>query len=395
MERRMYRRTFTKAVPFFLGALAVTYVVDRVVPGQTGQSIGPDLFNYLKGDIDEQGRQRDAVDPELNHGRTNFLFFVQGETHEPPLIERGIIGSHTLISINSQRYVIDRISWTHDLRAPEVERYLQQNGKGDGQAKKIDEAYRYGGFPLMRQAVEAATGLAVHFQVAADDSLLVDVVDKVASKIQIENPKGFWAYKIYSQGRSYPERYFAQGKQSLDGVTALQYIKAVPKEDPDPLIEHNRRKHLVMQALQKEMSQPTNLLMLAKTLREAATGGSINFDGPFDKLIKRGENISLTVEMTRYLLGGGAIGDLLPKTGREIYLVDPAHGDGGMQWVTANAAQNPITKKDIENGIYPPNVGFEVPFDHRMDFQTNPYAEDLIKGYWLPLRLRILKLLTN
>lgn len=260
MERRMDRRTFIKTAPLFLGALVVAHVAG-------------------KGDIDEQGTQRDAVDPQLNRNRTNFLFFVQGETHEPPLIERGIIGSHTLISIDSQRYVFDRISWTHDLRVPEVERYLQQNSKDDGRAKKIDEAYRYGGFPLMRQAVEAATGLAVHSQVAADDSLVVDVVDKVASKIQIENPKSFWAYKIYFQGQSFPEKYFAQGKQSLDGVAALQYIKAVPK--------------------------------------------------------------------------------------------------------------------DIENGIYSPNLGFEVPFNHRMDFQTNPYAEDLIKGYWLPLRLRILKLLTN
>lgn len=239
MESRMDRRTFIiKAAPFFLGALVVAHVADRVVPGQTGQSIRPDLLEFLKGGTFEQGTKHMAVDPELNRGRTNFLFFVQGETHEPPLIERGIIGSHTLISIDSQRQVIDRISWTHDLRVPEVERYLQQNGKGDGRAKKIDEAYRYGGFPLMRQVVEAATGLAVHFQVAAEDSL---VVDKVASKIQIENPKSFWAYKIYFQGQSFPEKYFAQGKQSLDGVAALQYIKAVPKEDSDPLIITSRK----------------------------------------------------------------------------------------------------------------------------------------------------------
>ncbi|MDP2672129.1 MAG: LCP family protein [Candidatus Daviesbacteria bacterium] len=391
MERKMGRRSFIKLAC----ALAILEIIpaDTILPKGTNQPALPNLFGGLQDVINGQRNQRDGIDPDLNRNRINFLFFVQGETHEPPLIEKATIGSYTLFSLDSEKGVIDQISWTHDLRVPEVEQYLKQNGKGDGRAKKIDEVYRYGGFPLMQRVVESATGLAVDFQMAAEDKIIVDLINQVASGIRIENPKSFWAHKIYFQGYPYPEKYFAKGKQSLDGVTSLQYIKAVPKEDPDPVIEHNRRKYLVMGALKEEISHPTNFLSLIRTLREDIADKTINFDGPFDKLIKRGENFTLAIEVAKYLFGGGRIEDLLPKTGKEIYLVDPTHGDGGMQWVTANAAYNSVSREDLKNGIYPAGVGFEIPFEQRSYFKANPYARDLINEYWLPMRRHIAELL--
>jgi hypothetical protein len=68
----------------------------------------------------------------------------------------------------------------------------------------------------------------------------------------------------------------------------------------------------------------------------------------------------------------------LPKIERSTYIVDPAHGDGGVQWINANAAENPITQKDIDAGMYP-TLAMEVPIN------ANPYG-DLVSGYWQSVR---------
>ena len=50
-----------------------------------------------------------------------------------------------------------------------------------------------------------------------------------------------------------------------------------------------------------------------------------------------------------------------------------------MQWVKANARDNPITRRDLEDNIYH-ETAMEVPY------HGNPYAEDLVHGYWQDVR---------
>jgi hypothetical protein len=69
----------------------------------------------------------------------------------------------------------------------------------------------------------------------------------------------------------------------------------------------------------------------------------------------------------------------MPSVQRTMYVVDPASGDGGVQWVNANAPDNPATKRDLDQGVYG-ETAMEVPY------HGDPYAPDLATGYWTDVR---------
>ena len=69
----------------------------------------------------------------------------------------------------------------------------------------------------------------------------------------------------------------------------------------------------------------------------------------------------------------------VPSVARTLYVVDPASGDGGVQWVQANANDNPITQRDISEHRYG-ELAIEVPY------HGDPYASDLVTQYWPDVR---------
>jgi TPP-dependent indolepyruvate ferredoxin oxidoreductase alpha subunit len=72
----------------------------------------------------------------------------------------------------------------------------------------------------------------------------------------------------------------------------------------------------------------------------------------------------------------------MPTVRRTVYVVDPASGDGGVQWVQANAHDNPITRRDLAQYVYH-ELAIEVPY------HGDPYAPDLPSGYWSDVRALI------
>jgi hypothetical protein len=77
----------------------------------------------------------------------------------------------------------------------------------------------------------------------------------------------------------------------------------------------------------------------------------------------------------------------LPRINQSKYIVDPAQGDGGVQWVGANAAVNSLTRKDVEDGVYP-SMDMEIPIN------ANPYG-DLPTEYWTSVRTLVETALEN
>lgn len=315
------------------------------------------------------------VDRALNEGRINVLLFGYGETHEPPLTERALIGSHTLISYNTRTHQADIISFTHDIRAPEIEREVIKRG-GKPPALRMDNAYNVGGFHLQRKMIENATGLAVDYQIVFRDAVLQRLIDQVFDGVVVNVPIAFDVHPFYLDGVKYPGGHFAQGEQKLDGRQVIQFIKTVPVAEGEypKEIEHNARKALVFEGLLRAVNE--KYTARAFWLKGAAFIAGEFFTGAvvcdFDPLalvvqtITTMPNASFTRELT------------LPKINRSLYIVDAAHGDGGVQWVNANAAENPITQKDIEAGVYI-TLAMAVPLN------ANPYG-DLVTGYWTSVR---------
>ena len=320
------------------------------------------------------------VDAELNEERINVLFYGYGESHEPPLNERVIIGSVTIASISTRSNDIALVSLTHDIRAPEIERYLRAKGEHDGYPIKIDKAYPVGGFALMRETLEDATGLAIDFQVAFADTIIARLVDEVIAPIEVEVPADFEANPFYIDGMKFPPRRFSRGTQSMDGITVIQYIKTVPSVEGGGYygreLEHNARKHLVFRALvsalQDRASGPGLILGILRVLIEGERNGLLSFDFEAEELLI--DHIGLVPGVAQAALGNQ--GTALPEISQAIYVVDSAHGDGGVQWVTAS--ESPMIKSELALGRYPDRA-VEVPLN------PNPYG-DLVTQYWGSVR---------
>ena len=321
------------------------------------------------------------VDPKLNATRLNFLLFGYGETHEPPLTERGFIGSLTIFSYDYRSRSVDLVSLTHDIRAPEIERHIarhQQPGQKVGPIK-IDQAYTTGGFELMRRTLEDATGLAIDFQLAFNEDAIAGATDRVFGGLDVDVPLPFSVNAFYFEGKKYPPGRFGQGTQKLSGLQVIQFIKTVPVEEHyDLRLEHNARKHLVFRALMDSLqSNVGDVAFLGRGALfftgEVATK-AIAYDFDLRNLLV--ENLWLLItERSSTAQGETSV----PAIARTLYVVDPASGDGGVQWVKANARTNPVTQHDLDTSVYG-ETAMEVPYS------GDPYAEDLVNRYWLDVR---------
>ncbi len=368
-------------------AAAVTAVPTTAAQAQAAQA--PDaspLFEhvayFLLHDIQQRRAERAAddptywhrVDPTLNDGRVNVLLFGYGETHEPPVTERAFIGSYTLVSYEKATGEVDLVSLTHDIRAPEVEQALQATQSTPVGPIKIDQAYSVGGFPLMRKTIEDATGLAVDATVAFDDAAIAGFVDQVLGGLDVDVPAAFQTNPFYLGGVKYPTGGFPAGPQHLSGLQVIQFIKTVPVEVTyDKRLEHNARKHRVLSALMDALhpaGDPTQVARTALFLNNALSAGTIAFD--FDAHAMIGDSIG-------GLLGGNDEHAPLPHVANTVYVVDPDSGDGGVEWVNANQATNPATRRDLAEHKYG-DLAMEVPF------HGDPDAPDLVNHYWTDVR---------
>jgi hypothetical protein len=319
------------------------------------------------------------VDRQLNATRLNFLLFGYGETHEPPLTERAFIGSLTLFSYDYRSRSVDLVSLTHDIRAPEVERYLKARGQQQVGPIKIDRAYDIGGFDVMRRTLEDATGLAIDFQLAFNEDAIAGATDRVFGGLDIDVPLPFRVNGFYFEGKKYPPGAFTAGTQHLTGLQVIQFIKTVPVEEHyDPRLEHNARKHLVFRALMDSLARQVGDIAFLGRGAIFFTGevasSAITYD--FDLRALLVENLWRLVAARG---AGPAQDSSVPEIARTIYVVDPASGDGGVQWVKANAFTNPITRRDLDEKRYA-ETAVEVPY------AGNPYADDLVIGYWTDVR---------
>src|SRR5579859_3509415 len=321
------------------------------------------------------------IDPHLNSTRLNFLLFGYGETHEPPLTERAFIGSLTVFSYDYATREIDLVSLTHDIRAPEIERYLHSQGQAQVGPIKIDRAYPTGGFNLMRRTIEDATGLAIDFQLAFKESAIAGATDDVFGGLVVDVPLTFKVNAYYLDGQKFPAGEFQKGPQKLTGTQVIQFIKTVPVEEHyDPSLEHNARKHLVFRSLRDAMKEHSGdvgfLGRAALFFSSQVAQDSIAYDFDLRSLVV--DNLrSMMVDLAHP--GPTNRDDAVPRVVRTLYVVDPASGDGGVQWVQANAHTNGVTQRDIAQHRYG-ELAMEVPY------HGDPYADDLAGQYWPDVR---------
>lgn len=363
-----------------------------------------DLFGALMEPfIKEAGRRRlrrlehdpgfaSRVDWGFADQRINFLLFGYGETHEPPITERAEIGSISVFSLDVPSRKIDIVSFTHDIRAPEIERYQKEMGNDNTFPTKIYRSYEFGGFPLMSEVIENATGLSMDFQIAFHDRLIKRLIDDVFNGVEVEIPEDFAVYPFYLDGKKYPGRNFARGNQRMSGLDVLSYIKTVPDTNGGSTYpksqEHNFRKHRVIEGcvkgLKGNIANPVFLWRLHNLIGSKSSKGTLDFDFDPQELLL-GNLMEVAAEAGKSIFRSNGEGKPF-STGETVYIVDSAHGDGGVQWV--NASESPVIVDEVKKGRFPDRA-MEVPID------ANPNAENLAKGYWGSVRSLVKKRFQN
>jgi len=334
------------------------------------------------------------IDWEFNRGRINFALYGYGETHEPPATERGIIGSHTIISYNTRTRKVDIVSLTHDIRAPEIERFKKARGETQSSAMKNHQAYPTGGFDLMREVLEDATGLSCDFQIAFRDRTIAFAIDRMFGRIPVDVPLNFRVHPYYLDGKKYPASEFRRGRQELTGEEAIQYIKTVPIETTatyDKRLEHNARKYSVLsgvkEALKANAINPLFWVNAFRFVKDSNDEKLIDYDFDSQKLLQN--NIGwIFGNLGGFIVTDASGKSVMPEMGKNIYIHDPKSGAGGVQWVNGNADINPSTRRDINRGEFP-DRNMAVPLG------SNSQSSDLVKGYWWYLRSHIKRLILS
>lgn len=340
----------------------------------------------------EEGELGQTIDQEINQQTINILLAGFGKTHEPPLTEKGTIGSQTIISLNYNTGDIRIFSITHDTRAPQVEKAAHYFGPDKkGSAKRIDEAYPIGGFSLQRRVFEAATGMYVDYQIVFQDSILQRAIDEIFGGVVVSLPGPIDIQPTWVGGKKVPATRFPEGSRIYSGAEILSLIKGVPVAEGHypPWQEHNRRKEYVLEGITKALNRQWEnpafwVKVFAFATKETATSllsKDIEFD--FDIVSLFIANLGNMINVGgRVFTTRDRTGVILPHVVRSIYVVDPAHGDGGVQWVTANYSRSTRTAADFNNGVYP-GPDFEIPYSDDLE-GVDPYGDPFL--YWQSVR---------
>ena len=317
------------------------------------------------------------IDSTLNTHRINFLVAGYGVTLErpyPPTYK----GHLTLYSLDLRTLQIAAITLNHDIRAPEVERFHAKAGQ-PAPPSRLDRAYLEGGFALARQTVEDATGLNVDFQLTFEDSVVKNLVDDVFNGLVVVVPFTFDSEPIVFGDQQYPALRFAEGRQKLTGLQALQFIKGIDLDLDQGISDRRKepaaRKQIVvgavLDAVKREAANPLFWTRMLAFLRRTLDSKEVVYD--FDAASLLFQTIA------RYITRGGRVEKIPFNFSQSLFIVDTSVGDGGVQWLSTS--QNPIMLRELANGFYPdPNMAVPT------GLSANPDAEDLPAAYWTPVR---------
>lgn len=140
-----------------------------------------------------------------------------------------------------------------------------------GYSEKINAMYSYGGANEMKASVEEVLGIPIHYYVVVNFDMFTDAIDSLGG-VEINVEKSFTDYSYPIEGKeNAPEsqRYevinFKAGKQTMNGSTALKYVrsrKGNNGEDTD--FARSRRQQLLIMGIKEKMLDPRTILDVTK-----------------------------------------------------------------------------------------------------------------------------------
>jgi hypothetical protein len=328
------------------------------------------------------------VDAALNAGTLNLVLFGYGEEHGEryPIVG----GSVTVLSYDYAAARIRSVSLSRDIRTPELERRLPN---ANPRWQVLRHAYHIGGFGGLREVVENATGLCVDFQVTLKDVVIRDFIDFVTGPVEVDVPREHHTGSFRLDGVEYPPGVIPAGRQIMTSFTAMQFILAEELDAEGRDEERSFRKNLLLRALTKRLKErvaadPYVVKQLADFFLFEQRQHNLALEYPLDyaALLDREEN-AVAQNLWEILRAREDLRAVLPESDdRELVIHDQKFGDGGVSRVhtildfpdVPGRDDHPNVLREARTGALPPWM--------LIPDGGDPYASDLVHGYWRSVR---------
>ncbi|MDP3957412.1 MAG: LCP family protein [bacterium] len=207
-------------------------------------------------------------------GRINILLLGRAGEHYPG---RNLTDTVMMMSIDTADRKVALLSLPRDLYAP-----IQ----GTSLFTRINSLYQYGlsqghGISPLRSSVETITGQTIDYFFILDFDGFEKVVD-VLHGIPVDVVRDFFDPRYPGKNYSYETFEIKKGWQTLDGATALKYVRE-RHNDPEGDFGRAKRQQQVMQAIKdKAFSLGTLINVFAVNDLLGALGESVKTDMPLD-----------------------------------------------------------------------------------------------------------------
>lgn len=266
LKRRLLAHVWVARIGLILAVImgvAVTAFLFSFILGRLGVA----NYLHLAGDF----IFAPTLQLKSQNGRTNLLILGKsGAGHDSPDLTDTII----LASIAQMPPSIDLISIPRDIWIPEIR-------------AKINSAYYWGkqkeaggGLKLAKSLVEEITGLPVHYGLVVDFDGFTEIIDVVGGiEVNVEHAFIDEKYPIAGKEKDmcggdrelkcrYETLHFAQGKQIMDGATALKFVRSRNAQgDEGTDLARAARQQKVLVAIRQEILKPSTYLSPVKLWR--------------------------------------------------------------------------------------------------------------------------------
>ncbi len=380
-----------------------------------------DILKPLIDTAMKQRTERSRKDPEYakridNELASRFLTInLMTYWEEHGISYADMRGSMTLISYDLKTNRLTSVSFSRDIRTPEIERLIKSKTGQEASPQAMGVAFKNGGFDLM-------------LQVVMKDTVIRDLINDISGQVTVNVPKEHKvsSWRLDGKEQDPAGAYIPAGEQTLDALGVMRLIEAEDGYPDGKQDERSYRKNLVMHAVldkvkEKVKSNRLAQLSLGSFLTNKLTRSNAPLVGTKELLVDFDWNLIPSVIQVMGAASGKLdkieFPEIDPKA--EFVLHDPYFGDGSVSRISSikdsralfdkssHEIQNEVNKTVRALSIV---LGEKTPVD-RMDNRLieldamplwmlipdggDPTALDLLTSYWQSTRKMVKeKLLT-
>ena len=193
-------------------------------------------------------------------GRINILLLGRAGEHYPG---KNLTDTVIIMSIDTAAKKVALLSLPRDLFVPIVE---------SDYSTKLNSLYQYGlsrneGVVPLKQTIEHITGMPLHYFITLDFDGFEKIVDTLGG-ISLEVTRDLYDSRYPGKNYSYETFEIKKGWQTLDGATALKYVRE-RHSDPEGDFGRAKRQQQVIQALKNKafsLGTLTNIIAINRLI---------------------------------------------------------------------------------------------------------------------------------